>query len=359
MKLLRIVPYASLALVTSVVAIAFLSDPELDFPFSEPPEGAALPTVDLGLGTAVLSGRIVDGLGEPISGAGVITKDGGRPVWTWTNANGEFVLSELGEGPRSVLVNALGFQATPFELTIESGTAEPVTLTLDRRIGPPPEPPGLLLRDLTGTVNLGAFAQTGESYELLFLPTTAPIEVDGGFPRRVVVEPDGGFAVDLLREGPYRVVLLSPFDRGAQSPDLFGDGEGGFQAYDHRADSEGTSLGLVSNAGAVRGVVLGPESRATGVTAGTRGVVRGALVRAERYAETRDRSADTEPREQTALFLNNEFRSTRTDRSGRYVLTDLAPGRYRVTIVAGRARRQSDVIVPAREAVDVNFETSR
>ena len=367
MKLFRIVPYVSLALVGSVMAIAILSDPELDFPFSEPPEGAALPAVELGLGSTTLFGRVLDDQGDPIDGAWVITKDGDRPVWTWTDANGDFALRELAAGERSVLVNALGFLATPFDVAtgaIDSSTqAEPLTLTLERRIGAPPVTPGLRLRDLVGSVDLGVFARVDERYELLFMPTTTPLDVDGGFPRRAVVEPDGSFEVPLLHEGPYRLVLLSPLDRGARSPDLFGDGEGGVQTYDHSANAEGTTLGLTSNAGAIRGVVIGPESRASDDRATSRGIVRGALVRAERYAETPGRSPEAEPgespREPTNPVLRDEFRATRTDRNGRYVLNDLTPGRYRVTVVAGRTRRQIDVTVPPREAVDIDFETSR
>ena len=48
-----------------------------------------------------------------------------------------------------------------------------------------------------------------------------------------------------------------------------------------------------------------------------------------------------------------------TDPEGRFVLRDLRSGRYRVTVVAGRARRQTDVLVPAGGAVDVQFDTTR
>ena len=66
-----------------------------------------------------------------------------------------------------------------------------------------------------------------------------------------------------------------------------------------------------------------------------------------------------EPRRGTLLLEADDFRATRTDPEGRFVLRDLRPGRYRVTVVAGRARRQTDVLVPAGGAVDVQFDTTR
>ncbi|MEM1449331.1 MAG: carboxypeptidase-like regulatory domain-containing protein [Planctomycetota bacterium] len=362
MKLIRIVPLASLALVLFVAAVAFLTDPQLDFPFSEPPEGGALPPVDLALGTLSLQGVIVDEEGNPVDGAGVSTTDAGRPVWTWTDATGSFVLDELRAGEHEVLVAAHRFQSTAFDVEV-TDAGEPITLTLDRPIGEPPSVVGLRLRGLTGTIDLGPYAAIEGGYELLMLPTTSPTDVEGGFPRRVDVAEDGTFEVELMHEGSYRVSLLSPEDRGARSPDLLVDARGRPTLYEHRVDAEAAPLDLASHAGAIRGVVLGPASRQVGETTSSRRGLRGALVRAERYTDERDRTQgapeDGGTRERTQAVLLNEFRATQTNEEGRYLLRDLPPGRYRVTVVAGRARRQREVVVPERTAVDVDFQTTR
>ncbi|MEM9379728.1 MAG: carboxypeptidase-like regulatory domain-containing protein [Planctomycetota bacterium] len=364
MKLIRIVPLASLALVLFVAAVAFLSEPELDFQFSEPPDGGTLPPVDLALGAHELVGVIVDGEGNPVDGAGVSTTDAGRPVWTWTDDTGSFVLPELRAGEHEVLVTAHRFQATSFDVEVsDADDAAPLTLTLDRPIGEPPTVVGLRLRGLSGVVDLGPYAAVDGGYELLMLPTTSPTNVEGGFPRRVDVADDGAFEIELLHEGSYRVTLLSPEDRGARTPDLLVDAQGQPTLYEHRVDAEAAQLDLASRAGAIRGVVLGPASRKVGETTSSRRGLRGALVRAERYADDRDQpqgeAEEDAPRERTQAVLLNEFRATRTDEDGRYLLRDLPPGRYRVTVVAGRARRQREVVVPARGAADVDFQTTR
>lgn len=363
MKPLRLVPLASLAAVVGVGAVAFLSDPPLDFPFSEPPEGPPMPQVELTLGSHALVGRVVDDAGEGVDGAGVTTKDGARPVWTWTDADGNFTLDEIEDGPKRVLVTAQDFQSTGFDVPFDASAPEPVVLTLERRIGPPADPPGLSLRDLVGTVDFGALAAPQKGYELLFLPLTKPSDVEGGFPRRVEVDPDGSFEVRLMHEGDYRVILLAPEDRGANAPDLLTTAKGETRTYEHRVDGEAGGLTIVSTAGGVRGTVTFPPSRSSVSAQPERQTVRGALVRVERYADERDALDQSEgedpPRERTTNLLRDEFRATRTDAEGRYLLRDLPPGRYRLTVVAGRSRRQTDVTIPARTAVDVDLETTR
>ncbi|MEM9800679.1 MAG: carboxypeptidase-like regulatory domain-containing protein [Planctomycetota bacterium] len=350
MKLLRIVPTASLAVVAGVAAFAILSDPPLDFPYSDPPPGPPVADVVLTVGSLEMSGQVVDADGTPLDGAGVSTMSGDRPQWTWTGADGRFVLRELEGGPKRVLVTALGFQATGFDVELTPSGARPDVLVVERRVPALPDPPGLEMRGLSGMVDFSPLSKPQDGYELLLLPTTPPDELEGGFPRRVPVEPDGSFDAPLLHVGEYRAILLAPIDRGAKGPDLLSGLEGEPRLFRHGVDDESTRLTLESAAGAVRGRVLGPGPWTSAGEPGPPRAVRGGLVRIERFVDEPNR---------TVAVAQDEFRATRTDERGRYAFADLPPGRYRVTVVAGRNRRQREVTVPRREIVDVDFETSQ
>ena len=76
--------------------------------------------------------------------------------------------------------------------------------------------------------------------------------------------------------------------------------------------------------------------------------VRGALLRAERIL---GETSDGRPRAD-----RSNFRAARTDESGNFELPDLAPGPYRVTLVAGRRRQERRVEIPERGEVVLEFE---
>lgn len=349
-RILSLVPLASLTAVLGVAAVAFLSDPPLDFPFSEPPPGAPIPRVDLSLGDHTLLGQVLGPDGAPVDGAGVSLEEGTRPAWTWTAADGSFSLPELDAGPKRVLVTALGLQATAFDVELDPTAADPLVLRLERAIVAPEVPEGLALQDLAGHVDLGSLASSSAGYELLFQPLLPPSDFEGGFPRRVAVDSTGRFEVRRLHEGHYRVILLAPVDRGADGPDLLSTGSHDVVTLRHGADGATGEVELASVAGSIRGAVSAPATQPDSVDR----AVRGALVRAEPFA-----GDDSAPPGSGLVLDADHFRATRTDPEGRFTLPDLRPGRYRVTVVAGRARSQSDIVVPAGETIEVNFETTR
>ena len=347
LRIVSAVPLAALTVVLGVVAVAILADPPLDFPFSEPPEGAPIPNIELSLGDHDLTGVVLGPGGDPVDGAGVSLKEGARPAWTWTAADGSFTLTDLDAGSKRVLVTALGLQATAFDVELDPARAEPHVLRLERRIVEPEVVDGLALQDLVGRVALGDEADPEGGHELLLRPLTAPFELSGGFPRRASVGPDGRFEVRLLHEGEYRVILLGPEDLGGQGPDLLSTGPEDVVTLRHGADGATGEVRLRSRAGSLFGGV-----RQLDEEAGPLGrPVRGALVRVEPIAEEDGRAS--------TVLRADDFRATRTDREGRYRVRDLRPGRYRVTVVAGRARRQSDIVVPPEAPVEASFETTR
>ena len=381
----HVIPLASLGIVCVVLAVSALHDEPLGMEFTVPPQDAEIPDVDLGLGVHALHGMLVDERGEPVPDAGITAEQAGRPIWAWSAGDGTFTLNELRPGPLHLRVVALDFEASQFDVAVDGTTTDdaPITLTLDRPLGDPPQPPPLALGDLTGSVNFGPLAQPERGYEVLLQPTTAPTDPNGGFPRRVRVQPDGSFHVDLLHAGEYRVILLSPDDRGGRGPDLLQRTDASPRLMTHETGGDSPSLELIATMGGATGRVV---TNATGDAATGDGAVepadptpiRGALVKIERTGEplanvegwrrnkatpgesSTSPSADPTGADAEADDTVNKvtFRAVRTDENGDFLLRDLPPGRYRLTLVAGRDRHAQDVTVPEREVVTVNVNLS-
>lgn len=347
MKLTRIVPLASLATVVGVGLAALVMDPPPDFPFTEPPAGDAPDPPDLGLGEAVLFGRTVDAAGVPVAGAGVTTKSGRRPTTTRSRADGTFELTDLAPGPTRLLVQALGHEATRVDLDPWPATGSDARLdvSVGPRIGALPDPEGLTLTDLRGRVEFGPLATPEDGYELLFTPTNAPDDPTGGFPRRTDVAPDGAFEVIGLQEGEYFVTLLAPEDRGGVAPDLLVLPDGAQRVFTHGAGDGAPPLDLNSSAGAVVGRVRLPAPEEGPGADGEGRPVRGALVRVERVADGDAPAVDAA-----------DFRATRTDPDGRFVVRDLPPGAYRIRAFAGEDDARTEVRIEVRSVATAELE---
>ena len=102
----------------------------------------------------------------------------------------------------------------------------------------------------------------------------------------------------------------------------------------------------MATAGRVRGRVSGATS-ADDPEAASR-AVRGALLRAERVV---GEASDGRPQ-----VDRSAFRAARSDDQGRFELSDLAPGPYIVTMVAGRRREERRVEIEERGEIVLEFE---
>lgn len=349
MKLTRIVPLASLATVAGVALSALVVDPPADFPFTEPPAGEAPAPPALGLGDAILHGLAVDGDGAPVAGVGVTTKSGPRATTTRSRADGTFELTDLRPGPTRLFVQALGHEAIRVDLDPwpETSADGRVEVTVGPRIGALPDPLGLTLTDLRGRLEFGPLATPEEGYELLFTPTNAPDDPDGGFPRRADVGEDGAFELIGLQEGDYFVTLLAPEDRGGVAPDLLSAADGTRRAYTHGAGDGAPPLDLTSTAGAVIGQIRLPALDEEVERGASGRPVRGALVRIERVGQGDDEAPAVDA---------TRFRATRSDSEGRFVVRDLAPGEYRVSAFAGEDDAAGEVSVDARSVATIDLE---
>ena len=81
------------------------------------------------LGTAQLTGRVVNRAGQPLSGARVMLEGTARAAST--RADGSFMLDSLPPGTQSVAVRLLGYAPTEAAVELASSAARTVTLTMD------------------------------------------------------------------------------------------------------------------------------------------------------------------------------------------------------------------------------------
>lgn len=337
-RLGQLVPLVSLATLGVIAVLALAGEPPPVATFPEPPRVAPLPAPDLGLGSATLTGVVVDGGGRPLADAGLVVLLERRAAWTWTDAEGRFTLDELPERTVEVAIVARGFE--PAQVAAVPGPT-PVRLTVSRRIDPAPELPGLAAQGLVGRVTFTPLETPAEGYEVAFLPVLGVERIDAGRPARARVGEDGSYHVPDLAPGEYEVLLLPPESRGGTWPNLLAGADGAAPRHEHPAPGEGPTdseldpleLDLRSRAGALGGRLSDPR-RSGGAT-----WLSGALVRVE--------PLDAAGRPEPARLL-----WTVSDAEGAWSVRHLPAGRYRVTLAAGDERRERDVIVRERARVD-------
>jgi hypothetical protein len=119
-------------LTSGEISVEFGSDLLFVRNMSIAPASAAVATSDSGvtnvrvLGTARLSGRVLNAAGQPITGARVQLD--GTPRTAVTRQNGEFTLDSLPPGTQSVTVRHLGY--APVEEAVDLASAEPSNVTI-------------------------------------------------------------------------------------------------------------------------------------------------------------------------------------------------------------------------------------
>jgi len=83
-------------------------------------------------GKAILNGKIIDGSGAPLSGARVALE--ADDAATTSDSKGQFSLSGLRSGTRSLSVRRLGFEALEVPVDLSSQSARNVTVTMSRYV---------------------------------------------------------------------------------------------------------------------------------------------------------------------------------------------------------------------------------
>jgi hypothetical protein len=337
----RIVPCLGLAALGAVVLVAVTSAPPPVASYPEPPPPAALPAPATGLGTATLTGTVLDVAGRPVADAGLVVLYGGRLAWAWSDAEGRFTLRDVPLGSFDVAVVARGFE--PSRLATTSGGA-PARLVLTRRIDPAPELPTLDALDVQGRVEFSPIESPADGYEVAFLPVLGLHRLDSGFPRRARVAPDGSFEVPALAPGEYEVLLLPPEARGGLWPNLLAGADGSTPIHEQppvSADPDGRApiqLPLQSRAGALSGRLSDPRP------SGAARWLEGALVRVEPY-DGRDGAKDP-----TRVLW------AVSDAEGAWSIRHVPAGNYEVSLTAGAHRPPPvSVRVPEKQGLRIDF----
>ncbi len=286
-----------------------------------PPPEAQLPGIVLPPRARTLSGSVVTSDGSGVADALVSTIAADEPHWTYTDAAGAFVLAGLGRGPWTITVTATAH--LPFSTTV----ADDATAAVLKLPDAPRTYPTLAKRELaplTGSVSARA-GITLAGAELLLMPT-APLEtIDAPYPRRVQCDSSGKFELSDLQLGEYTVVLLPEWASSGTWPDLSRASDAPARVWTHSKNGGG-ALSIDCIAGAVRGIVADGEQNP----------LAGALVLVASEAQN-----------------ENVWPPVTADAKGMFMVGDLPPGRYVVSVRAGSGSHQLIATVRAKETTDL------
>jgi len=319
----------ALLLLLGVAWIAFQSDRSFTFEFDAPPAADTLtdPLIaGIARGEETLSGRLLTEAGRPVREALIKLQHKDRLLWTHTDADGHFQIPGVDPGSHSLTVVARGHTPAVFEAVAGE---TPVELKLSAPIPPPPAVPASVRSDLKVTLRSVSDDEDGSRFELLLQPLDDDILAGPTFPRLTPFEADGTCVVPELAHGRYRALILPNWAHGGAWPDLLTDLDGPGREIDHPA---GGDPELELRAGEIRGRITDVQPQAT------QGVefVAGALVLVR--PAVGGSGSDPDPR---------LWPPAQSDEQGSFLVRDLAPGRYLVTVHVGDRRIEREVTVYA------------
>ncbi|MCP3920492.1 MAG: carboxypeptidase regulatory-like domain-containing protein [bacterium] len=327
MRILTIVPIASLVGLGVTLLLALRGEEASDQPEVQLPTGELTPHVEPELGGASLVGTVIDAERAPIPGASIGLVLRGRPLWTHAAADGSFRLDEVDRGPCRVRVLAQGWPAQVLDTVAGEGAVE---LVLGAPLPEQPSFPAIESASLSGMIDPGIGSADAEGYEIVLLPTGNMTEYGTGKPRRATTDADGRFRFDALERVEYRVLALPPWAAGGTWPDLLTGWDGRPELYDHeQAGETPPPLPLNLLGGIIEGTLRDDRGR----------LLEGGLIEVTPLTDADAGSPRTLP-------------TARTDANGRYRLHHVPPGRYAVRATAGPHVRETTVLVPTRGRVD-------
>lgn len=331
MRLLVQIPLGALALFAAGSLWVLAKDVSLGPPLPNSPEGAVLAAPNLDLGDTELVGRLVGDDGAPLAEASLSATLRGRPLWTTTDARGEFRLGGIDRGDISVSILARGY--LPVTRVVRAG-GTPVEIQLVERNMTLPVFEDSKGADLLGVVDSLLGRRDLSGYEVYLEPVAAPDTMGGPVPRRVTLAEDGGFTVKRLLRGEYYMRVLPPYAAGGSWPNLLRALNEAPLTHFHKGTPSG--IRLTMRAGELAGTAL--ERAAIGVEALP---LSSALIHVEPSMAA---SGDTrDPR---------VFPSVSSDSKGLWRVLDLPAGRYRVFLASGSEGRDVTVTIPEGTSVD-------
>lgn len=252
------------------------------------------------LGTASLSGRVLDIDGAPVAGVSLYFRSSDVPYWSVTDERGEFHFEGLVDEELAVALLHWG-HAPRLERT-RPGRVE------FRLPAPSPEPariPDVPTADLGGRVMhpLGRAELDQQGYEVVLSPRTRENELGPAVERRARTDRGGAFLFEDLALATYDVHVRPAWAAGSDWPELAAED---FAWIEHAG--EASDLRVLLRAGRVQGTVSDSDGTA----------LEGAQV----LLAANDDSAHV-------------WLPQMTDAAGRFVWNDVPPGSYRISARAG------------------------
>ncbi|MFT5050313.1 MAG: hypothetical protein ACI8QZ_001714 [Chlamydiales bacterium] len=326
-RVLTWIPIVALLLLLGMAWVAFRSERPFTFEFDEPPAANTLAdplVVGIALGEETLSGTVLTEAGRPVREALVKLQRGVRLLFAYSDAEGHFRIPGVDPGEHALTVVARGHLPVVFQALAGE---TPVKLRLGAPIANPPAVPASEQTDLHLT--LQSLTDDGDTsrLELVLEPLDDDILASPTFPRLSPFATDGACTVPGLAHGRYRALVIPHWAHGGTWPDLLTDLDGPGRVIEHPADGD---QDLELRAGEIRGRITDIQ---THVSQGVE-FIGGALI------IVRPATAGTEPDARI-------WPPAQTDEQGTFLVRDLPPGRYLVTVHVGDRRIEREVTVYA------------
>lgn len=292
----------------------------------QPAPAKQIPPLELPPRQRSLAGRVVDPSDAPLADALVWLRAGNAPHFAYTDEKGAFRIDAIEEPPWHATVLAQGF--APMVRDLEE-SPESTIFRMDAPLGAAPSLPRIARARIAGEVK-SRLPSSLAGDEVVLIPTADPETLGAPVPRRASVGADGKFAFEDLILGEYRIEVRPAWARGGSWPDLLRalDAPSG-RAVDLAAAGAPSSLALDLEVGDLEGRLAGLEGEA----------IEGGLVLASAAGD----SSRVWPPE-----------TSRAD--GTFSVRGLPAGAYALSIRAGAAIVQKDVLVRAGEATAVELE---
>ncbi|MFT4647080.1 MAG: hypothetical protein ACI9X4_000287 [Glaciecola sp.] len=280
----------------------------------------------------VLEGILVDVSGTPQPLADLSTLQDGRVLWTHTDEQGLFRLEGLQEGPLEVSV--LAANKLPETLAIP-GPATGVRLSLKLPATPAPALAQVEKSPWYGHVRNPRVPSDLEGFEVWLNPTGPPEEIVSGVPRRALTDNEGRFEFPGLIHSEYSISLLPADSKGGMGPDMLVHMGAASRILKH--DGSAVSVELLSLGGGLNGTVLdGPSQNAKPVSA--------AMIMVTALTLGQSDGA-----------VDQVLPAVLTDRTGKWSVKDLKPGRYRVRVRGGGLSGETLLDLDASQTQTVDF----